>query len=49
MASVRRLLTELIDNELQHPVMLHAESKEKTVDKQLIEYATNTTHMPWLN
>lgn len=41
MASVRRLLTELIDNDLKNPVILYCESKEKTVDKQLIEYATN--------
>ncbi len=42
MASVRRFLAELADNDLKNPVILYCESKERTVDKQLIEYATDT-------
>ncbi len=42
MASMRRLMIELMEQGIICPVILRSESVEKTVDKQLIEYATNT-------
>jgi (E)-4-hydroxy-3-methylbut-2-enyl-diphosphate synthase len=42
MASVRRFMIELMQQGIKCPVILLSESIEKTVDKQLIEYATDT-------
>lgn len=42
MASLRRFMIELMVRGVKCPVILLSESIEKTVDKQLIEYATNT-------
>lgn len=42
MASVRRLLIELQVQQVQCPVILCGENRNKTVDEQLIDFATNT-------
>lgn len=42
LASVRRLLIELQEQKINCPVILCGENKGKTVDDQLIDFATNT-------
>ncbi len=42
MVSVRRLLTELMQQQINCPVVLSITSKDKTVDEQLIHLATDT-------
>lgn len=42
MASVRRLLVELDYQNISNPVILIADNDEATIDKQLIDFATNT-------
>lgn len=41
MASIRRLLIELIDQQVKCPVILQVKSNEQTVDEQLIHFATD--------
>jgi (E)-4-hydroxy-3-methylbut-2-enyl-diphosphate synthase len=41
MKPLRNLMTVLVENNLQHPVILAVESKYDTVDKQLIGFATD--------
>lgn len=41
MASVRRLLVELVQRGIKCPVVLSVENSDKTVDEQLIDFATN--------
>ncbi len=41
MASIRRLLIELMDQQVKCPVILQVESQEQTVDEQLIHFATD--------
>jgi len=41
MPSIRRLLIELTQSNLEAPVILCIETRDKTVDEQLIEFATN--------
>jgi len=42
LASVRRVLIELQQRNIQCPVILCGENRDKTVDEQLIDFATNT-------
>ena len=42
MPSVRRFLIELMRQEVQYPVILCGENSNKTVDEQLIDFATHT-------
>ena len=42
LASVRRLITELMRQDISCPVILKTESRERTVDEQLIHLATDT-------
>lgn len=41
MPSMRRLLIELMNNGVSCPVILCVENKDKTIDEQLIDFATN--------
>src|SRR4030095_3469635 len=41
MASIRRLFIELMQTDVDAPVILCIENREKTVDEQLIDFATN--------
>lgn len=41
MPSMRRLLIELMNNGVSCPVVLCVENKDKTIDEQLIDFATN--------
>ncbi len=41
MASIRRFIAELILQEVKCPVVLHIENRQKTVDEQLIDFATD--------
>lgn len=42
LASVRRVLIELQQGNIQCPVILCGENRDKTIDEQLIDFATNT-------
>lgn len=41
MASVRRFVVELLHHRIDCPIILRADNKDKTVDEQLIDFATN--------
>lgn len=42
MASVRRLLIELVAQEVKHPIILRVNNKDLTLDEQLIDFSTNS-------
>lgn len=42
MASTRRFLIELKEQNIHNPIILVGENKNKTIDEQLIDFATNT-------